>query len=128
MSEDEDKAISDLDFKPTTGMAAEARKGLELYANFSQNYRSVTFSDIRVVNPVFQIDPNITDEEGFTADIGLRGKVKQLLNYDINVFGLRYNKRIGEVLKEETRVNEQGEKESTGRIVRFKGNIGDAFI
>lgn len=110
------------------GTSYQARKGLELYANFSQNYRSVTFSDIRVVNPVFQIDPNITDEEGFTADIGLRGKVKQLLNYDINVFGLRYNKRIGEVLKEETRVNEQGEKESTGRIVRFKGNIGDAFI
>ena len=110
------------------GTSYQASRGLELYANFSQNYRSVTFSDIRVVNPVFQIDPNITDEEGFTADIGFRGKVKQLLNYDINVFGLRYNKRIGEVLKEETRINEQGEKESTGRIVRFKGNIGDAFI
>ena len=101
---------------------------LELYANFSQNYRSVTFGDIRVVNPVFQVDPNITDEEGFTADLGIRGRLDELLSYDLNIFGLKYNKRIGEILKQETRRNAQGELEKTGRLVRFRGNIGDAFI
>jgi len=110
------------------GASYKAANSLELYGNFSQNYRSVTFSDIRVSNPVFQIDTNITDEEGFTADLGLRGRVNNLLSYDVNLFGLSYNRRIGEVLKEETRINEQGETESTGRIIRFKGNIGDAFI
>lgn len=100
----------------------------ELYANFSQNYRSVTFNDIRVVNPVFQVDPNINDEEGFTSDLGIRGRFKKSLSYDVSVFGLKYNDRIGEVLQEEVRPNAAGELEETGRLVRFRGNIGDAFI
>ncbi|MCH4823425.1 TonB-dependent receptor [Gramella lutea] len=100
----------------------------EFYANFSQNYRSVTFNDIRVVNPSFQVDPNISDEEGFTSDIGIRGRIKNFLSYDASIFGLKYNERIGEVLKPEERVNAQGELEETGRLVRFRGNIGDAFI
>lgn len=100
----------------------------ELYANFSQNYRSVTFSDIRVVNPSFQVDPNINDEEGFTSDFGIRGRIRDFLSYDASIFALKYNDRIGEVLKPEERVNAQGEIEETGRLVRFRGNIGDAFI
>lgn len=100
----------------------------EFYANFSQNYRSVTFNDIRVINPVFQVDPNINDEEGFTSDLGIRGRLKDFLSYDASIFALKYNERIGEVLKPETRENAQGELEETGRIVRFRGNIGDAFI
>ncbi|MCB7480977.1 TonB-dependent receptor [Christiangramia sediminis] len=100
----------------------------ELYANFSQNYRSVTFNDIRVVNPSFQVDPNINDEEGFTSDLGIRGRLKDFLSYDASVFALRYNDRIGETLKPEERVNAEGELKETGRLVRFRGNIGDAFI
>jgi len=100
----------------------------ELYANFSQNYRSVTFNDIRVVNPSFQVDENINDEEGFTSDIGIRGQLKNYISYDVSIFALKYNDRIGEVLRPEERVNAQGVIEETGRLVRFRGNIGDAFI
>lgn len=111
------------------GSSYKFGKNAELYANFSQNYRSVTFNDIRVTNPVFQVDPDITDEEGFTADLGLRGRVdNNLLTYDVNVFGLRYKKRIGETLKPEERLNADGEMEETGRIIRFRGNIGDSFV
>lgn len=110
------------------GAGYELSESGELYANFSQNYRSVTFNDIRVVNPVFQVDPNISDESGFTSDIGLRGRWKDIISYDISVFGLKYEDRIGEVLKEETRENTQGEQEETGKLIRFRGNIGDAFI
>lgn len=100
----------------------------ELYANFSQNYRSVTFNDIRVINPVYQVDPNINDEEGFTSDLGIRGRLKNIISYDASVFALKYNDRIGEVLKPEVREDENGDPQETGRIVRFRGNIGDAFI
>lgn len=100
----------------------------EIYANFSQNYRSVTFNDIRVVNPVFQVDPDISDEEGFTSDIGIRGRLGDFLSYDASIFVLKYNDRIGEILKPEIRENATGELIETGRIVRFRGNIGDAFI
>jgi len=86
----------------------------ELYANFSQNYRSVTFSDIRTVNPTFIVDPNIKDERGFTADLGLRGRSDDLLSYDVSAFGLFYDDRIGIILDD--------------RANRVRGNIGEAFI
>ncbi|MBQ0735951.1 TonB-dependent receptor domain-containing protein [Aquimarina celericrescens] len=87
---------------------------IEAYANVSQNYRSVTFSDIRIVNPTFSIRPDIGDEEGFTADIGIRGKINDDLTYDASLFGLWYDDRIGEVFND--------------RAQRVRGNIGDALI
>lgn len=101
---------------------------LEGYANISQNYRSVTFNDIRVVNPSFQVDPDISDEDGFTADLGLRGRLWETLSYDVSLFGLLYDNRLGEILRNETRINAAGEEVETGRVVRFRGNIGTAFI
>src|SRR5690606_20644834 len=100
----------------------------ELYANFLQNYRSVTFNNIRVVNPEFQVDPKIKDENGFTSDFGYRGRFKDTLSYAESIYALKYNDRIGEVLKQEQRENAQGELVETNRTIRFRGNIGDAFI
>lgn len=110
------------------GASYKLSSSMELYANFSQNYRSVTFNDIRVVNPSFQVDENISDENGFTADIGIRGRSGEVLNYDVSAFGLYYDDRLGEVLRNETRVNAAGDLVETGRIVRFRGNIGTAFM
>lgn len=110
------------------GLSYYANSATEFYGNISQNYRSVTFNDIRVVNPTFQVDPNITDENGFTADFGLRGRLGQSVSYELGGFGLMYDNRIGEVLRAETRVNSSGEVEETGRVVRFRGNIGQAFM
>lgn len=100
----------------------------EFYGNISQNYRSVTFNDIRIVNPTFQVDPDITDESGFTTDFGVRGRIGESISYDIGGFGLMYDNRLGEVLRAETRVNAEGDLEETGRVVRFRGNIGQAFM
>ncbi|MET1260033.1 TonB-dependent receptor [Flagellimonas sp. DF-77] len=110
------------------GASYKPSPALEVYANFSQNYRSVTFSDIRVVNPSFQIDPNISDEDGFTADLGIRGRYRQLFSYDVSAFGLLYDNRLGEILANETQINAAGEEVETGRVIRFRGNIGTAFI
>ncbi len=110
------------------GATYKIAPSIELYGNFSQNYRSVTFTDIRVVNPSFQVDENIADEDGFTADFGTRGRYRDIFSYDVSAFGLLYDNRLGEVLKSETRTNAVGEEVETGRIVRFRGNIGTAFI
>lgn len=110
------------------GATYKVAPAMELYGNFSQNYRSVTFSDIRVVNPSFQIDEDISDEDGFTGDMGIRGRFKDVFTYDVSAFGLLYDNRLGEVLKSETRTNAVGEEVETGRIVRFRGNIGTAFM
>lgn len=110
------------------GASYKPNSAFEAYANFSQNYRSVTFSDIRIVNPSFQIDPNISDEKGFTADFGFRGRLKNFLSYDIGGFGLLYRDRLGEVLRAETRLDANGQLRETGRVIRFRGNIGSAFL
>lgn len=110
------------------GFSYQPDLNTDLYGNFSQNYRSVTFNDIRIINPSFQVDPNITDESGFSSDFGIRGKIGDVISYDVGVFGLLYENRLGEVLRAETRTNAEGEQEETGRIVRFRGNIGEAFM
>src|SRR5690606_17528841 len=69
---------------------------LDVYGNLSQNYRSVTFSDIRTINPSFEIDKDISDERGWSADLGVRGKIKDRVRFDISIFHLYYGNRIGE--------------------------------
>ncbi|MGB7395868.1 MAG: TonB-dependent receptor [Pricia sp.] len=110
------------------GVSYNASPNVELYGNFSQNYRSVTFNDIRVVNPSFQVDENINDEEGFTADIGARGRYEDILSYDLGVFTILYDNRLGEILRPATRTGENGEEIETGGVVRFRGNIGTALM
>ena len=101
------------------GLSYKPTQKAELYANISQNYRSVTFSDIRTATPGLVIDPNITDEKGFTSDIGLRGKIDERFSYDTNVYALLYNDKIGEY----QRVNPNG----GGAVVRYRSNIGTAI-
>lgn len=101
------------------GLSYKPTQKAELYANISQNYRSVTFSDIRTATPGLVIDPNITDEKGFTSDIGLRGKIDDRFSYDTNVYALLYNDKIGEY----QRVNPNG----GGAVVRYRSNIGTAI-
>ena len=96
------------------GLSYLAKEQLEVYGNFSQNYRSVTFSDIRVVNPTFIIDPAISDERGFTADLGFRGRINQKVAYDVGLYTLFYDDRIGIVLDD--------------RANRVRKNIGKAAI
>ena len=100
------------------GASYKPNKYIELYANASQNYRSVTFSDISIFNPAFVIDPNISDEKGYTVDLGLRGNNKKLISYDISLFHLFYNDRIGftQIVS------------SDGNIKSQRGNVGNAVI
>ncbi len=80
------------------GLSYKFSEDWELYGNFSQNYRSVTFSDLRIDNPNFVLDPNIKDENGYNLDLGTRGSYQDWLNFDISLFYLRYNDRIGFLL------------------------------
>jgi Fe(3+) dicitrate transport protein len=100
------------------GFSYKPTQKTELYANISQNYRSITFSDMRTAMPGRYIDPNLTDEKGFTSDIGLRGKIDDRFSYDTNVYALLYDDKIGEYLG----LNPNG----GGLPVRILSNIGTA--
>lgn len=84
------------------GLNFKINDTLELYSNFSQNYRSINFTDMQIVNPNFKIDPNLEDETGFNFDIGLKGGLKNKLTFDISAFSLLYNNRIGTTIQEDT--------------------------
>lgn len=79
------------------GTSYRPSEGIEIYANISQNYRSVNFNDIRVLNQNARVDSLLKDETGYTADGGIRGKLKGWLTYDLSVFYLKYNNRIGSI-------------------------------
>jgi Fe(3+) dicitrate transport protein len=96
------------------GLNYKKLKNTTLYANISQNYRSVTFSDIRVVNPTFIVDPDLRDERGFTADIGLRGRLAKSISFDLGAYTIQYQDRIGVILDD--------------RANRLRTNIGNASI
>ncbi len=104
------------------GAAFRINDELELYSNFSQNYRAITFNDMRVVNPSAAVDPDLHDERGFNFDLGLRGTVRSIFTLDAGVFWLSYTDKIGSV--QTTYIdNFFGQ-----RIVRLTTNVADAEI
>jgi Fe(3+) dicitrate transport protein len=81
------------------GLSYKANRSLELYGNISQNYRAINFSDLRIDNPNGRVDPNIVDEQGFTADLGLRSRASSLWYADVTAFYVAYRDRIGLLLR-----------------------------
>lgn len=100
------------------GISYKPTAQLDIYGNISQNYRSITFSDMRIANPSSVIDPNLQDEKGYSIDLGIRSTQTTLYNFDVSAFYLNYNNRIGEVQFYD--VND--------RVLRRRGNIGQAVI
>ncbi|SNA64692.1 ABC-type iron(III) dicitrate-transport system component, TonB-dependent outer membrane receptor FecA [Flavobacterium psychrophilum] len=119
-----DKNISEHNIKDRNllllgiGLSYKPKNRIEFYGNVSQNYRSVTFNDIRTVSPSQVIDKNISDEKGYTSDIGVRGQISDKITFDTNIFGLYYDDKIGEF--------ERRNPNGSAAIVRFRGNIGTA--
>jgi Fe(3+) dicitrate transport protein len=101
------------------GVSYKPNSLLELYGNISQNYRSITFSDVNIVNPSNAVDPDLNDENGFTVDMGARGNINNYISYDIGVFGLFYKDRIGFLYTTIPPINNLGQ---------LRTNIGDARI
>ena len=91
---------------------------VEFYSNFSQNYRSITFSDMRIANPSSVIDPELEDEKGYSFDLGVRSDQTTLINYDVSFFYLNYRNRIGEIQF----------YDEHDRVMRKRSNIGRAVI
>jgi Fe(3+) dicitrate transport protein len=103
------------------GVGASYKKNtsVEFYGNISQNYRSITFSDLNIVNPSNAVDRNLQDEKGFSTDFGLRGNWNNWVSFDANLFGLFYKNRIGFLFTQIPPVNNVGQ---------LRTNIGDARI
>lgn len=100
------------------GTKYKLHKNTEWYANASQNYRAINFSDLRVTNPNFIVDTAIQDEKGFTADMGIRGNRAGLFTYEVTAFYIYYKGRIGQVLR--------ADRPPLFIDYRYRTNIADA--
>lgn len=86
-----------------------------VYGNYSQAYRPVLFSDLTPAALTdFVIDPNLSDSQGFTVDAGLRGSYRKFLNYDVGVYYLNYDNRIGTLAR----------IDAAGRLFQYRTNLG----
>ncbi len=123
IQEERDRARSFVFFG--LGASYKHSDALEVYANASQNYRAITFNDIRVSLGSLEVDPNLQDERGYNLDLGVRGTLDRLFSYDATLFYLAYKDRIGTVLRTEPnpRFNNL-----VDRTFRFRTNIADARI
>lgn len=84
-----------------------------LYANATQNYRPVMYSELLPSSTTEVVDQAMKDVTGFTSECGTKGvktNRKGAITFDANAFYLRYNGKIGTYL-----VNN----------APFKTNIGD---
>ncbi len=102
------------------GISYEPAENLEWYANLSQNYRAINFTDLRIVNPNGRVDPDIQDERGYTADLGLRYRKTDRAYLEITAFHLLYRGRIGQLLR--------ADEPPLFNDYRLRTNIADARI
>ncbi len=96
------------------GLGAEYHitKATEIYGNISQAYRPIQFANLQAPPTTDIVDPNLKDANGYNADIGYRGRVKNYLQFDISGFYLQYNNRVGTI--------------STSSTTRLITNVGNS--
>jgi Fe(3+) dicitrate transport protein len=99
------------------GLSYIQNQAMQLYGNISQNYRAINFNDIHSANPNIFTDPNLKDEKGYSADLGMRGNISGIFNYDVSIFDINYDNRIGTVQKVDP---------VTFNIYRFRTNISQS--
>ena len=105
------------------GSSYRLKDDVELYANWSQNYRAINFTDLAIINPNLVVDDQLNDESGYNADLGVRGTAyKEAVRFDATAFWLQYNDRIGITT---LRIPDPLVVE---RDVPYRTNVGDARI
>lgn len=86
-----------------------------LYGGISQAFRPVIFKDIVPASTYEQIDKNLNDAFGYNAEVGVRGKILKHLQYDISLFRMQYNNRLGTLVLQD----------DNGQPYTYKTNIGN---
>ncbi len=80
------------------GLAYHTSEESQLYANISEGYKPLTWSEaIPTKNDEF-VDSNIESSKTLNSEIGYRGQTDQL-NWDVSAFFIRYENKIAKVGK-----------------------------
>lgn len=81
------------------GLQYKINGSASLYGNLSQSYRPVDYAQMVPLGNVSKVDSAIKDPHGLNTDIGIRGSIRNIFNYDVSLFYLGYYNRIGLVGK-----------------------------
>jgi Fe(3+) dicitrate transport protein len=98
------------------GVAAEfhTSPSTEFYANYTQAYRPMLFSDLTASPTTDVIDPDLEDAKGYNVDLGYRGKLGSYLFFDVSGYYLVYNNRIGTI----------AQQKQDGTFYNLRTNVG----
>ena len=100
----------------------------EIYANASQAFRPMTFSEVVPSATTDIIDPNLKDSEALNIDIGVRGSWKNYISYDVSVYQMNIQDRIGSYSLNSVRyVTNIGASLSKGVEMYVEGNVLSKF-
>ncbi len=94
--------------------ALDARN--RLYAGWSQAYRPVLFKDVIPGSVLERVDHHLRDASGYNAEAGVSGELPPGIHYDVSVFQLRYNNRLGSILT----------TDPAGKAYLYKTNLGNS--
>ncbi|HYV92580.1 MAG TPA: TonB-dependent receptor [Chitinophagales bacterium] len=87
---------------------------LNVYANFSQAYKPILYSDLVPSATLDIVDPDITDSHGYQADLGIRGSIKDVLRFDAGLYYLYYADRVGTITLKDSAGNNYNYRTNTG--------------
>jgi Fe(3+) dicitrate transport protein len=99
------------------GMEYQLNLTLNAYGNISQAYRPIDYSQLEPFGTSSRIDSRLKDSKGFNSDVGLRGALGKWLHFDVGLFYLSYENRIGVVLATDP---------STGDYYSLRTNIANS--
>ncbi|HET7001954.1 MAG TPA: TonB-dependent receptor [Puia sp.] len=99
------------------GAQYKITENINVYGNFSQAYRPILYANLIVGSSTAVINPNLKDASGYNLDIGIRGKIRNILNFDVSGFKLYYGNRIGNITLTDT----------AGNPYSYTTNAGDAM-
>lgn len=122
----QERAISKLLFGIGTEFHLNEKN--EIYANASQAFRPMTFSELIPSATTDVIDPNLKDSEALNIDLGVRGSWKNYIHYDASVYQMNIQDRIGTYTQSSVRyVTNIGASLSKGIELYVEGNVLSKF-
>jgi len=77
------------------GAQYQTSASTNIYANATQAYRPIEYSFLTPFASLTRIDPKLQDPRGFNVDLGWRGSLGDVVQFDVSVFDLVYRNRIG---------------------------------
>ena len=101
-----------------TGLQYQVTTESQFYGNISQAYRPYIYANVTPADQLGVINPNLKDSRGYSADLGYRGHIKSVFNFDIDAFYVYYSNRIGNLT----------ETNSSNFTYLYTTNIGNAVV